>query len=78
MADQNLPNPFDALRRAMYFSQKDWGKNRDDAWLWGIIIGWDDHSLEKLSRKFCWDEEIVDFLKNANKEFKAAQGQADD
>ncbi len=39
----------DALRLALTTDSRDWGQTRGDAWIYGILVGWDceeDHDHE--------------------------------
>lgn len=49
-----IENPINSLHQAISFSARDWGINATDAWIYGIIVGWDDESLFEISRKFGW------------------------
>ena len=56
-------NPLESLRTAVVFSSKDYGACKRDAWVYGIVVGWDDDALEELSEKHRWDKETVKRLK---------------
>jgi len=47
-------NVVDSLHACLAFSPRDWGANKRDAWLWGIICGWDAESLDELRVRFRW------------------------
>lgn len=48
---------------AMVTHPRDWAADYRDAWLYGIIVGWDDASLKELADKFRWSEKTVDKLR---------------
>lgn len=61
-------NPFESLRDLMVFSAKDWSLTPEEAWLYGIIVGWDDRALADLRERFkgsnkAWAEEDTERLK---------------
>lgn len=53
----------DALNRAFVTNARDWGANRTEAWLWGIVVGWDndgdDGSIAELAARFGWNRAAV-------------------
>ena len=61
--------PLESLRRTIIFSPKDWSQDKSDAWIYGVIIGWDDDTLNELSSKFGWSSEHSNRLKLLNNKF---------
>jgi regulator of replication initiation timing len=53
----------DALNRVFVTNSRDWGANRTEAWLWGVVVGWDNdggnEALEHLATKFGWNRAAV-------------------
>ncbi|MCK5641014.1 MAG: hypothetical protein KAJ19_09465, partial [Gammaproteobacteria bacterium] len=41
----------------MAFSARDWSTDHRDAWLYGVIHGWDEDSLQELAAKHGWEGE---------------------
>ena len=39
--ERDLENPFESLANTMACDPRDWSLNGRDAWMWGIIHGWD-------------------------------------
>lgn len=68
-------DPFGSLRNAIAFSSADWGAARDLAWVYGIVLGWDDNdeaeygAMEVLAARFGWSDETVARLRNLHAEF---------
>ena len=74
-------DPFEALHSALAFSSRDWGAERDLAWIYGIVAGWDcdeDHehdwlcsgdAMAELAERFGWSEEQVERLRALHKRF---------
>jgi len=60
-------NPFESLERTISFSSKDFSECKEDAWIYGIICGWDckdtDDECSELeffkefNKKFGWNED---------------------
>ena len=40
----------------------DWSQDNRLAWLYGIVVGWDDESLAELTEDFGWDPDTVERL----------------
>lgn len=62
--------PLASLESVISFSAKDWSIERSDAWVYGVVLGWDDDSLKELSLKFRWNNEDVTRLKMLHRNFK--------
>lgn len=62
--------PIESLFSTIVFSSKDWSLNKNDAWIYGIIVGWSDESLSYLKHTFMWSDETVDRLKILHNNFK--------
>ncbi|MDX3455075.1 hypothetical protein PV396_24560 [Streptomyces sp. ME02-8801-2C] len=65
-----------SLRRTMAHDPRDWGQDKRDAWLWGIVCGWEceeqhdhdvvcdrDNPLRRAAARHRWPNEDVDRLK---------------
>jgi len=61
--------PFDDLESVLALSPKDWSIDKNDAWIYGIVLGWDDDSLKELKNTFRWDADTVDRLKALHEAF---------
>lgn len=67
-----LPDNFvDSLKACLLYSSRDWDMNKRDAWLYGVIVGWEDSKLGELAKKFGWREEDVTRLKGFHGDFNA-------
>ena len=66
-------DPLESLRNTIVFGAKDWSEHKRDAWIYGIVVGWNDESLSELSIKYRWSEEHVQRLKQLNQAFKRLQ-----
>lgn len=61
--------PLEAIKDIICFSSRDWSENRGDAWLYGIVIGWDDGAMMELASKFDWGKSQIDLLKELHGKF---------
>jgi len=52
-------NCLDALQNCIAFDSKDFSLNKRDAWIYGIVLGWNDICLE-TSSKYC-QSRILEF-----------------
>ena len=62
-------DPLVSLRKTIIFSPKDWSQDKSDAWIYGVVIGWDDEVLKELSIKFNWSQHHINRLKLLNNKF---------
>ena len=63
-------NPFDSLATAIACHSRDWSTDHRDAWIWGIVCGWDEYSLRDLVKQHKWTPETVARLKRLRSEYK--------
>lgn len=63
--------PFDELHALCVFSARDWAARRDDAWLYGIIVGWGD-ALPEVAERHAWDAETAARLRRLHIAYVAA------
>jgi hypothetical protein len=55
-------------RSAMVTHPRDWSTDHRDAWLYGIIVGWSDESLEALADKHGWSTKMLDKLRECREQ----------
>ena len=63
----------DSMRTVMSTHVRDWATNKRDAWLWGIVCGWNDEAMSEVAQKFSWDKQTVARLRRYRKAFMEAQ-----
>ena len=56
-------NPLQALTEAFGRTSKDMGEDKLDAFLYGVIMGWEDESYEQLREKHNWSDENIKIQK---------------
>ena len=69
-------SPFESLKNTVVFSSADWTAAPDMAWVYGIVIGWDDeddpNGLDAVARQFGWKPEKIERLRRLHAAFDAA------
>lgn len=64
IADDGPPeNPLQALVMSLCRTPKDMGEHKFDAYLYGVIVGWEDSSYEELKIRHTWSEEVIEYQK---------------
>ena len=70
MSAANIECPLESIDCTLAFASKDWAVDKNDAWIYGIVVGWDDEALLELKEKFGWTNSTVDRLKALHSKFK--------
>lgn len=65
----------DSLRKTILFSPRDWSLNPEDAWIYGIVIGWD-WSLPEVAHRHGWSSDVTERL--VHKEYRKAAYDGED
>lgn len=47
-------DPFESIESAMNLDVRDWSENKTDAWLYAIIVGWDE-CLSEIANTYQFD-----------------------
>lgn len=50
------------MRTAASYYHRDWATDRHDAFLYAILIGWDDEALKEIAAKHRWNEHRVKYV----------------
>lgn len=48
---------------ADFLDRRDWTADRIDAFLWAVLIGWDDDRLKEIATRHRWDEHRVKYVR---------------
>ena len=64
-------DPRKSLDTTLAFSVDDWAATRAMAWVWGIVVGWDEESMAELAAEFRWDEATTARLNRLHERFAA-------
>jgi hypothetical protein len=52
-----------AICNQMRVNSRDWAADRGDAYLWAVLIGWDDDALQEVAAKHRWNEHRVKYVR---------------
>lgn len=52
----------ESLHAAVVTSPRDWSVSQSDAWIYGIVVGWDHDTMIEISSKFGWTVEVTQRL----------------
>lgn len=63
-------NPLESIALSISTSPYDWSSSNAMAWIYGIVNGWNDESLNELSEKLGWSESNLSKLKNLNMSYQ--------
>lgn len=51
-----------SLESCLALSPRDWSTDRHDAWIYGIVCGWDAETIREIAQKHGWTKEIIEQL----------------
>lgn len=46
-----------------FLDHRDWTADRIDAYLWAVLIGWDNNTLQEIATKHRWNEHRVNYVR---------------
>ena len=69
---QGTLDPFESLEACLTCHSRDWSVHHSDAWLYGIICGWDD-AFEEVAEKHRWKGQTAGRLKLLRSSFIEAK-----
>lgn len=72
MTDQSN-DPFGSAAACMTSSPRDWSLDHRDAWLYGIIVGWDEDALLAVAKHHGWTDPDVERLRGLRATFILAR-----
>lgn len=64
-------NPLESIATAMAFSPADWGQHHREAWIYGIVFGYDAERMELMVKRHRWTAETVARLERLHVRFAA-------
>jgi hypothetical protein len=69
----DLTEALNSIYDCMVFDARDWAAGRRDAWLWGVLVGWDpdedgdtDDAMSEIAAKYGWSEADVARVRRLN------------
>lgn len=72
---KEVVSPLESLANCIAFDSKDWSISGRDAWVYGIVLGWDQESLMELQHKFQWSDDTCERLIELHQKFEDLRGQ---
>jgi hypothetical protein len=72
LMDKPIENPFESIQNCIAFDTKDFAVYHRDAWLFGIVFGWDGASMDYLARRHGWDDATVARLRRLHDRYVLA------
>ena len=64
-------NPHKSIEATIACSPRDWSLNKRDAWIYGIVFGWDGSSMHEVAQAHGWDANEVERLKKLHEAWDA-------
>lgn len=71
-----LQEAIDSLGSTMAFDPRDWSKDRRDAWLYEVIVGWGE-AIDVVCKLHKWDEKTKARLRMLSAAVQEARRQTD-
>lgn len=65
-------NPLQRMRETFAFASRDCAEDKMIAFLYGVVMGWDDESYDELKDKHKWTDEDVRMQKDWHKNYNKA------
>lgn len=65
-------NPLQRLRETFAFTSRDCGEDKMIAFMYGIIMGWDDDSYSELKEQHNWSDKDIELQKMWHKNYNEA------
>lgn len=86
MSHRDTDNPLEALSDAMAFNSRDFSEGQFEAWIWGIVHGWDNEdndpdcgdAMAEVAAKVGWNEHHVARLRRLRSNFRSLEAVAPD
>lgn len=65
-------NPLQKMKETHVFTSRDCGEDKMIAFLYGIVVGWNDESYNELKEKHNWSDEDVRLQKKWHENYNKA------
>lgn len=62
-------NPLQVLVMSIAGSSKDFSETKFEAYMYGVIMGWDNDSYEELKSKHGWSDDVINYQKQLHQNF---------
>lgn len=70
MAEDVIDDPIASIENTLAFDSRDWSTDKRDAWLWGVVFGWDE-AMEQVAKMHKWTPETVERLGQLHRQWVA-------
>jgi hypothetical protein len=70
MSHPEPENIFDSLENCVAFHCQEWGSEKRNAWIFGIVCGWDEEAMIIIADKHRWKPHDVERLKRLRAQFE--------
>lgn len=67
---EEIKDVYESLYNTIVFDSADWSKTKRLAWIYGIIVGWNNESYEEIKDMWNWSDKTIARNKRLNKTFK--------
>ncbi len=57
--NEQIKAALNSIHSAIVFHSRDRASNKRDAWIYGVMAGWDEESIEEIKEDFGWGEDDV-------------------
>lgn len=71
----DLSDALESAHATMVFDSRDWAAKKRDAWLYGLLVGWDGPAMRELQAKFGWSDDDVRRLRRLRRAIKGAKSE---
>ena len=61
--------PLTSISDTLGFYCRDLSLDHRDAWIYGIVVGWDDDSMKEMMERHKWNDKTVQRLQRLHKEY---------
>ena len=63
-------NPLESVRSCICFDSGDWGAEKRKAWIYGIVVGWNEDSYKEFQKTFRWSDKDCARNKRLHSKYK--------
>lgn len=62
-------NPMQSIYESYTRQSFDMAERKFDAWMYGVVVGWDDESYDELKKKHNWSDSQIEYQKQMHQNF---------
>lgn len=68
-----IADALESIYTTVVFDSRDWSQTKRDAWLYGVVVGWDGPAMREVAGRFGWPPEDVSRLRALHRAFQATR-----